>query len=83
MMTTNPQARNYLLNKIFIDGKGEGCDKEWNTFKSYSFPVRDAFVKTLLIAYKREVAAVTESVLKIKNLYFETDEDNIQLHNRN
>lgn len=73
------EARNYLLNKIFIDGKGEGCDKKWNTFKSYSFPVRDAFVKTLLIAYKREVSAVTESVLKIKNLYFETDEDNIPI----
>jgi hypothetical protein len=37
-------------------------------------------VKNILIAYKREVAKVSESVLKIKNFYFETDADNYPIY---
>lgn len=73
-------SKEHFLNKISIDGKAEGCDTKWQTFNEYSYPCRNADVKNILIAYKREVAKVSESVLKIKNFYFETDADNYPIY---
>ncbi len=69
-----------LISRTFIDGKKPGCEKDWQTFKEYSYPLRDKEVKSILIGYKREVVASTESVLKIKNMYYETDADNYPIY---
>ncbi len=69
-----------VISRTFIDGKQPGNETKWNNFAEYTFALRDREVKSVLIAYKREVAKDTESELKIKNLYFETDENNIPIY---
>ncbi len=69
-----------LISRTFIDGKKPGCEKEWQTFKEYTYALRDKEVKSVLISYKREVVASTQTTLKIKNLYFETDADNYPIY---
>ena len=74
-------SKEHLLSKISIDGKSEGCDTKWQTYREYAYPCKsNAQVKNILIAYKREVPKISESVLKIKNFYFENDYDNYPIY---
>lgn len=72
--------RTHLISKISIDAKSEGFDTKWVEFKRYSYPCKNTEIKTVLIAYKREVSAETQTQLKIKNLYFETEEDKFPIY---
>ncbi len=78
--TDASESRSHILTKISIDGKTEGCDKEWQKYNEFSFANRNTEVKTILIAYKREVTKNSGSILKIKNLYFETDADKFPIY---
>ena len=74
------ERRSHLISKISIDAKAPGLEKDFTTFKRYTYPTKDTEIKTVLIAYKREVGSETGTKLKIKNLYFETEEDKFPIY---
>lgn len=78
--TDASESRSHILTKIGIDAKTEGCEKDWQTYNEFSFANRNTEVKTILIAYKREVTKSSGSILKIKNLYFETDAEKYPIY---
>lgn len=69
-----------LISRTFIDAKTPGCEKDWQTFKEYTYPFNDKDVRTVIIGYKREVTGASLSKFKIKNLYFETEEDTYPIY---
>lgn len=72
--------RIHLISRMDIDGKAPGCESDFQTFRRFTYPTNDNEIKTVIIAYKREVEAADNSQLKIKNLYFETEEDRFPIY---
>ena len=72
--------RVHLISKISIDAKSAGLDTKWTKLERYSYACKNTEIKTVLIGYKRELSAETLTKLKIKNLYFETEEDKYPIY---
>ena len=64
----------YMISINYIDAKGEGCDKEWNKYEGFTYARNNEEVKAVFVSYMHEYEHYpTDGVLKIKNLYFETN----------
>lgn len=67
----------YMISINYIDAKGKDCDKEWNKYEGFTYARNDDEVKAVFVSYMHEYPHYppTDGVLKIKNLYFKTNEE--------
>ncbi|MBR4714448.1 MAG: T9SS type A sorting domain-containing protein [Paludibacteraceae bacterium] len=70
----------YMISINNIDAKGEGIDQKWNTYNRYTFARNNKEVKAVIISYLHEVTEPSDALLKIKNLYFETNADEYPIY---
>lgn len=75
-------AETHMTSINYIDGKGKGCDIEWNKYDGFTYPRNNDEVKAVFVSYMDEYEQFppSDGILKIKNLYFETKEETCPIY---